>query len=190
MHGTRHKGRVLDHIGKADELGRAHALAIGGELGGIDDRLGRHEHRIHIDASAQGGNVHAGAHAARLSKRTRNAADETAVGVSDALVDERRITAEVIDAKGFGGAVEGIREGHKIFIGARRRDLGDRGHRNALVHDGDTVLTLKALCRFDKMLRRAGNVVVHLGAHAIQILVGAAHERYAHGDRANVQIVL
>ena len=190
VHGAGHEGGVLDHVGENHELRGTHGVLVGGEARCIEDRLRHHEHGIHVDASAQARHVHARAHAARVGKGLGNALDEPSVGVADALLHEGRESAKVIDAEGLGSAVERVRERGEVLFGAARGDLRHRGNRDALVHDGNAVFALEALGRFHQMLGGRRHVVVDLGAHAAQILIGAAHERDAHGHGANVQMLL
>ena len=58
-------------------------------LAGIDDGLGGHEHGVHVDAGTQAGDVDAGADAAGGSERLGDGLDDAAVGVADALLNER-----------------------------------------------------------------------------------------------------
>lgn len=170
---ARHKRGVLDHIGEADELGGANGILVGRELGSVDDGLGGHEHGVHVDAGAQAGDVDAGADAARGGERLRNGLDNAAVGIADALLDERGEAAQVVDAEGLGRTVEGMRDGGEVLILAASGDLRHRGDGNALVDDGDTVLALEVLGGLDQVLSRVRHVVVYLRAHAVEVLVTA-----------------
>ena len=190
MDGARHKRGVLDHVGKADKLGGANGILVGRKLGGIDDGLGGHEHGVHVDAGTQAGDVDAGADAAGGSERLGDGLDDTAVGVADALLDERGEAAQVGDAERLSRAVEGMRDGGEVLILAARGDLRHRGDGNALVDDGDTVLALEVLGGLDQMLSRVRHVVVDLRAHAVEVLVTATHERNTHGDGPDVEVLL
>ena len=188
--GARHERRVLDHVGEADELGGAHGIAVRRELGGVDDGLGCHEDGVHVDASAQTRDVHARAHTARGGKRLGDAVDEAAVCVTDALVHEGGITAEVIDAEGLRRAVERMRERHEVDVRAGGGDLGDGRYGDTLVDNGNAILALEVLRGLHEVLGLGGDAVIHLGAHAVEVLVRATHERDAHGDGADVEVLL
>lgn len=188
--GARHKRGVLDHVGKADKLGSADGILVGREFSGIDDGLGGHKHGVHIDAGAQAGDVDAGADAARGGEGLRNGLDNAAIGVADALLDERGEAAWVVDTEGLGRAVEGVRDGGEVLILAASGNLRHRGDGNALVDDGDTVLALEVLGGLDQMLSRVRHVVVDLRAHAVEVLVTATHERNTHGDGPDVEVLL
>ena len=82
-----------------------------------------------------------------------------------------------------------MRDGGEVLILAARGDLRHRGDGNALVDDGDTVLALEVLGGLDQMLSRARHVVVDFRAHAVEVLVTATHERNAHGDGPDVEVL-
>ena len=190
MDGARHERRVLDHVGEDDELGSAHGVGVGGEAGGILDGVRDREDGVHVDAGAQARDVDARADAARLGERAGNARYEAAVAVADALVDERREAAEIVDAEGLGGAVERMGERRQVLVGARGGDLRDGRDRDALVDDRDAVLALEVARGLDEALGGRGDAVVHLGRHAREVLVGTAHEGDAHGDGADIEVLL
>ncbi len=103
---------------------------------------------------------------------------------------EYRVAPEIIDAKRLRGSIESMGKRDEVLVRTGGCDLGNRSNRHALVDDRNTVIALKPLCSLDKVLGSTRHMVVHLRAHALQVIIRTAHERYAHGDRADVQIVL
>ncbi len=81
-------------------------------------------------------------------------------------------------------------DGCEVLVFAAGCNLSHRSYGDALVDDGNTVLVLEVLRCFYQVLGSAGYVVVHLVAHAIEILVGASHKGNAHRDGTNVEVLL
>ena len=190
MDGARHKRGVLDYVGKADKLGSANALAVLRKARGFLDDLGAQQHGVHVDAGAQARYVDGRANAAGLVQCLGDAVHQATVGIANALVNQCGVAAQVIDAQGLGRAVKGVGQGHQVGVLAGGGDLRHGGNGDALVHNGDAVFALQALGRLDQVLRGGGDMVVHLGAHALKVLVRATHKRDAHGDGADVEVLL
>lgn len=190
MDGACHERRVLDHVGEDDELGGTVAVDLGRAARALQNRLRREEHGIHVDASPRRGDVERRAHALRRGERFGDGVDELAVGRADALLHERGEASHEVDAEGLGRAVHGAGDGGEVGGGAGGGDLRDRRDRDALVGDGDAVLALEVLRGGDEVLGRVRDLVVDLLAHAVHVLVRASHERDAHGDGTQVEVLL
>ena len=81
-------------------------------------------------------------------------------------------------------------DGREVLVLAAGGNLGDGGHRDALVRDGNAVLVLQVVCGLYEILGRGRDPVVDLVAHAAHVLVGAARQADAHGDGAEVEVLL
>ena len=90
----------------------------------------------------------------------------------------------------MGRPVQGQGKGHIVLrlAGAGHQSHGGDG--NALIDDGDAELPLDVLAGLDQLFGVAGDLFINLFAGPLGVRVAAAQERDAHGDGADVQMLL
>ena len=187
---TRHERVVLDRVAEHDELRAAKSIAFLCQLGRLFDRLPHKAHSVHVDARLCRGDVDAGADQLRLGQRLRDGGDQPPVAGGHALLHERGKAADEIHAAGLCGAVHRLGKRNKILRLARACDQRDGRDGNALVDDGNAKLPFDlAACR-NQMLGLPADLVVNFPGAGLRIRVGAVQKRNAHGDGADVQMLM
>ena len=185
-----HKGVVLHGIAEHHQLGAAQAIPVRRGGSGILDDAAHQGHRVHIDARPGGPHVDGGTDQFCPGQSLRNGADQLFVRLCHALLHQGGVAADKVDAAGLGRPVQGQGKGHAVL---RLAGPGHQGHGsdgNALVHDGDAELPLDVLAGLDQLLRIPGDLVVDLLTGPLRVRVTAAQQGDAHGDGADVQVLL
>ena len=100
------------------------------------------------------------------------------------------ITADEIDAHIPRSPIHGAGDGGDILGGEGVADHGNGGDGNALVDDGNAEFRLNALTDGDEILGAAGDLVINLLAEGIDIRIHAVPQADAHGDGADIQMLL
>ena len=136
---ARHEGVVLRCIAEDDELCCADALTVLRARRGFLDDGPHHLDGVHVDAALGGADVDAAADVVRAGQRLRDAADEPLVPGGKALVHQRRVAADEVDAHGLGRSVQRFGIPHRVCVRRAGQQHGDGRYRDALVYDGHAV---------------------------------------------------
>ena len=107
---ARHEGVILHGVTEGDELRRADAVVIGGELGGIDNRLTHHLYRVHIDTGLGRADVDGGAYSLGDGERLRDTLDQRVITRGKAFLHQCGIPADEVDAEGICSSVKRLGE--------------------------------------------------------------------------------
>ena len=185
---ARHKGIVLRRVAEYNELCRAEAIVVSGQLGAFADDMTHFGNSVHIDSGFGGADIYRRTHPLRLGKRLRNALDKRVVARTEALMHQRGISAEEIHAHLLCRPVEGVGDLDGILVGTSRRHHRCRSDGNALVYDRNTVLRLYFLTCFYKVSGISANLVVYFAAHSVYVAVGTIEKADTHSYGAYVQI--
>ncbi|MPN36619.1 hypothetical protein SDC9_184129 [bioreactor metagenome] len=103
---------------------------------------------------------------------------------------QRGISADEIYAAGFGRPVHGQGKGHVVLR------VGGSGHHrhgrdgNPLVNDGNAKFPLNVLPGFHQLFRGFRDLIINLLAGPHRVGIAAVQKRNAHGDGADVQMLL
>ena len=125
----------------------------------------------------------------RAGERLRDAADERFISRRKALLHQRRIAADKIDANRLRSAFKRESVFNRISP-ARSSDHRNRGDGNTLVAERDAELPLDLLTRAHKALRPARDFLINAAAGLLNIRIAAIEQRDAHGDGADIEILL
>jgi len=71
-----------------------------------------------------------------------------------------------------------------------RADKRNRSHGNALVHNGNAVLSLNGFARCNQVLRICRNLVIDVGAKRVDVVAHAVEQAYAQRDCAHIELFL
>ena len=188
--GARHEGVVLHGVGEDHQLRAGHAAVIGGEGSGVFNDFTHFRHGVHVDAGSRGAHVHAGADKLGFGEGLGNGADQRPVGVGHALLHQSGKAAEEVHADLPRRPVQGVGIGNVALRSAARRHQGDGRHGNPLVHDGDAEFRLQLLPGLHQISGQTADLVIDLLAAAVDVGVRAVQQGDAHGDGADVQMLL
>ncbi len=185
-----HKGIVLHGIGKNHQLSAPQPLVIRGQLGGPLDDAPHFRHGIHIDARFGGSDVYAGADSLGGRHRLRNRADQLPISLRAALLHQGGKSADKVHAALLRRSIQRLGD-WDIGIGlAGPGHQGDRRHRNALIHNGNTEFPLQILANLHQVPGTAGDFPVNFLTAALYIRVTAIQQADTHGDGADIQVAL
>ena len=190
MERARHKGVILGDVGEYHQLGTTDGVAVGGESGGPLDGGAHEADGIHVDARLGGRHVHRGADQIGLGQSLGNDGDQVAIPLGHALMHQGGIAADEVDAHGIGRPLEGMSQFEEHVGGHIPRHQRDGGDGHPLVDDRDAVLLLNVLTRSHQLFGLAGDLIVNVVAQAVPVVADAIEERDAHGDGADIQILL
>ena len=190
VEGSGHKGVVLHGVGKDHQLGAAQAVPVRGFLRRLFDDFPHEGNGVHVDARPGGGNVHAGADQLRLREGPGDGLNEPPVPLGAALVDQGAVAADEVHAAGLGRPVQGQRQGQTVPVLAALRHQGHGGHGDALVYNGNAVFPFDGAAGFHQFFRPPTDFVVHPPGAFPGGGVGAVPEGDAHGDGADVQVLV
>ena len=187
---TCHEGVILHRVAEHNELCAAESVGIACQVRGVFNYAPHRCDGVHVNAGTRRADVHARADKIGLRHCLRNCAQQKLITLGKALVHKRRVAADKVHAAGFCRAVKRQRKGNVILRRAASGDERYRRYRDALVYDRDAELALDILARFHEPLCAAADLVVYLSAAALGILAYAVEQRYAHGDRADIEVLL
>ena len=165
-----HEGVILNGIAEYNDLCRAEVAVVLGCLSGVADNLTHHCNCVHVDTCTGGADVYGRTYVACFGKRFRNGLDKFQVAGGESLVDERRVTAEVVYAGAVSRALERLCELHGAAL-ARRGYHCDRCNGDTLVDYRDTVLLFDILAGLYKVLCLAHDLVIDLVARLVDVAV-------------------
>ncbi len=184
----RHEGIVLHRVAEHHQLRAAQPAVVRRGRGGVFDRLAHQPHGVHVDARPGGAHVDRGAQKVRDGQRLGDGFDQPPVRLRHGLVHQRRVAADEVHTGSLGGVVQRLRHPHGVLD--RAGDQRRRGHRDALVHDGHADLPLDVPAHFHQMLGLPGDAVVDVVTQLLFVVRHAVKQRYPHGDRAHVQLLV
>ena len=187
---ARHKGVVLHSVAEHHQLGAAQTVLVSRQMGRLLDDAAHTGHRVHVDAGLGAAHVDAGAHQIGLGQRLGDGAQQQLVAFAEALLHQRGIAAQKVHAAGLARPVEGQGEGNVILRVAAARHQRHGGDGDALVDDGDTEFAFDIPARLHQLFRTAADLVVNFVTAALGILADAVQQGDAHGDGADVQMLL
>ena len=159
VEGARHEGIVFGGVAEDDQLRRAEAVVVGGQLGALTDDVSHFGNRVHIDSRLGGADIDGGTDPFRLGKRLRNAFNQRVIAGAEALMHQRGIAAEEVHAHLLCGFVEGVGNLDGVLVGACRRDHCRRCDGNALVDNRNAVFGFDVLAGFDEVAGIAADFV-------------------------------
>ena len=187
---TCHKGVILHGIGKHHDFGAAHAAVVLGCLGGLLDNAAHFCNCIHVDTGFCGAHVDTGADPLCCRHGGRDGTNQLPVPGGGALLHQSREAANEIDAAGFGSGIQSFRNLH-IGIGVTGTGhQGNGGNGNPLVDNGNSKFCLNFTANLHQILGTAGNLSINFITAGLKIRVTAVQQTDAHGDGADVQMLL
>ena len=187
---ARHKGIVLHSVAEHHQLGAAQTVPAFRQVGRLFDDAAHTGHRVHVDAGPRAAHVDAGAHQIGLGQRLGDGAQQQLVAFAEALLHQRGIAAQKVHAAGLARPVKGQGEGNVILRVAAARHQRHGGDGDALVDDGDAEFAFDIPARLHQLFRTAADFVVNFVTAALGILADAVQQGDAHGDGADVQMLL
>ena len=190
VEGAGHEGVILHGVAEHHQLGAAQALLLTGEVGGLLDDAAHASHGVHVDARFGRADIHAGADEIRFRQRLGDGAQQQLVAPRHPLLHQRGKAADEVHAAGLGRPIHSQGKGHQILRVAGTGHQRHGGDGDALIDDGDAELALDVVTRLHQMLGVAGDLVIDFIAAALGILTDAVQQGDAHGDGADVQMLL
>ena len=187
---ARHEGVVADCVGEDDELGAAEAVCVRGQVSGGADGFTHELDGAHVNAGAGGSDVYGGADHVGFCERSRDGADQLFVGGGHALVDEGAEATDKVHADCLSCRVEGAGEFYVVLIAGGACHQCDGGDGDALVDDRDAEFSFDTFADADEVCGAAGDLVVDFATGYFAVGVGAVEQGDAHGDGANVELLL
>ena len=187
---ARHEGVVADGVREDDELGAAEAVCIRGQVCGGADGLAHELDCAHVNAGSGGSDVYGGADHVGFCERSRDGANQLLVGGGHALIDEGAEAADEVHADCLRSCVEGTSELYIVLVAGGACHQRDGGDGDALVDDRDAELSFDTFADADEVCGAAGDLVVDFAAGYFTVRVGAVEQGDAHGDGANVELLL
>ena len=148
--------------------------------------------RVHVDAGLGGADVHGRADDVGLGKGLRQGADEQLLGRGHGLGDECGVAADQVDADFLGCLVKRVGDLDEVLarLAGAGTDQRDRGDGDALVDDRDAVVAFDGLAGGNEVLGIGSDLAVDVVAGLVDIVRGAVEQRDAHGDGADVELLL
>ncbi len=190
MEGTGHKWIIPRGIGKYHQLGTAQGILIPGQLSGTLDDLTHLADAVHIDARLGGAKVYRGAYHIGGSQSLRDGIQQDLVAVGKALFNQGRKAANKVYAYSLGCLVQSLCYRYVGIGFAGFSGNGNRSNGNTFMNNRNTVLGLNVLAGFYQKLSRLGNLVVDIAAELVNIRMSTVTEGNAHGNGADIQLVL
>ena len=187
---ARHEGVVADGVREDDELGAAEAVCVRGQVCGGADGFTHELDGAHVNAGAGRSNVYGGADHVGLCERSRDGANQLFIGGGHALVDESAEATDEVHADCLSSCVEGAGELYIVLIAGGACHQCDGGDGDALVDNRDAEFGFDTFANADEVCRAAGDLVVNLAAGYFAVGVGTVEQGDAHGDGANVELLL
>ena len=189
---TGHERVVVRHVAERHELDAAVRVVVGGALGDVLDDVAEQFDRVHVDAGLGGADVHGRADDVGLGKGLRQGADEQLLGRGHGLGDECGVAADQVDADLLGRLVKRVGDLDEVLarLAGAGTDQRDRGDGDALVDDRDAVVAFDGLAGGNEVLGIGSDLAVDVAAGLVDIVRGAVEQRDAHGDGANVELLL
>ena len=187
-----HERVVVRHVAEGHELDAAVGVVVGGALGNVLDDVAEQFDRVHVDAGLGGTDVHGRADDVGLGKGLRQGADEHLLGRGHGLGDECGVAADQVDADFLGRLVKRVGNLDEVLarLAGAGTDQRDRGDGDALVDDRDAVVAFDGLAGGNEVLGIGSDLAVDVVAGLVDIVRGAVEQRDAHGDGANVELLL
>ena len=187
-----HERVVVRHVAEGHELDAAVGVVVGGALGNVLDDVAEQFDRVHVDAGLGGADVHGRADDVGLGKGLRQGADEQLLGRGHGLGDECGVAADQVDADLLGRLVKRVGDLDEVLarLAGAGTDQRDRGDGDALVDDRDAVVAFDGLAGGNEVLGIGSDLAVDVAAGLVDIVRGAVEQRDAHGDGANVELLL
>ena len=187
MESARHEGVVAHGVGEDHKFGAPEAVGICGEVSGFTNDFAHAFNAAHVNTGAGRTNIHRRTHDIGLSERSGNRIHEHVIGGGSTFVDQRAESADKVHAHGFCCGVE-CASILKIFaFSAGRRDHGNWGYGNALIHDRYAQLNFDTFTYAHQVFSAGGDFVVDFAACHIAVRVGTVQERDAHGNGADIE---
>ena len=187
---ARHEWIILHRIAEHHQLGAAEAAPAGGALRRGLDGFAHEPHRVHVDARLGGADVHAGAHHVGGGQRFGNGGDELLIPLGHALLHQGGEAADEVHPHRLGRLVHGGGEGNIVGRAGRPRHQRHGGDGDTFVDDGNAELILNLPAGFHQLLGGGGDLVVNLPAGGVGVRVAAVQQADAHGDGADVQMLV
>ena len=187
-----HKRVVVRHVAEGHELDAAVGVVVGGTLGNVLDDMAEQFDRVHVDAGLGGADVHGRADDVGLGESLRQGADEQLLGRGHGLGNECGVAADQVNADLLRRTVKRMRNFHEIVRRFARAcaDQGNRGDGDALIDDRNAVVAFDGLAGGNEVLGIGGDLAVDVVAGLVDIVRGAVEQRDAHGDGADVELLL
>ena len=192
MEAACHERVVVRHVAEGHELDAAVGVVVGGALGNVLDDVAEQFDRVHVDAGLGGTDVHGRADDVGLGKGLRQGADEQLLGRGHGLGDECGVAADQVDADFLGCLVKRVGDLDEVLarLAGAGTDQRDRGDGDALVDDRDAVVAFDGLAGGNEVLGIGSDLAVDVVAGLVDIVRGAVEQRDAHGDGADVELLL
>ena len=190
MKRARHKRIVLRHIREHDELRAAYRAAVARQIRGALDYLAHLCDGVHVYAGFGRRDIDRRADKLGLIERVGDGRDQRLVLFCHALVYERSVSADEVDAERLCRAVERLR-GFDAAVGRRRSaDKRNRRDGDPFIDYRNAVFFFDSLADLDEMLGIFCDFVVYALAELILIVGRAVEKRYAHCDCADIEVFL
>lgn len=188
VEGTRHERVIAHGVSKDHQLGAGDGAAILCERRGVLDHLPHLGDCIHIQARPGGAHVHGGAHGLGDGEGLRDGFNEPTVAGGHSLFHQRGITTDEVHAGFLRRAIQCLGQLDRVAL-YRSGQQGNRGDRDAPVHNRDTQLALNTFARADQVLGLDGEAIINSITGFRHGPADTVEEADAHRHGTNVQAV-
>ena len=159
---TSHKRIIIRCITEYHQLCAAIHRSVLCCLRSRSDHLTHQTHRIHIDTCLCGSNVYGTTYNISLSQCLWNGTDQKFLTTSHSLAYQCRISAEEVYTHLFCRTIQRLCDRHKIFRGLAGcgTDHCDRGNRDTLVYDRNTILLFNLFTNSYQILGCSSDLII------------------------------
>ena len=190
MESTCHKGVIFHGVAEHHQLGAAQTRPLTGQVGGVLDDAPHTGHGVHIDTRPGGTHIHTGADKIRFRQCLGDGTQQQLIAPGEAFLHRRGKAADEVHTAGLSRPIHGQGKGHKVLCSTAGGNQSHGGDGNAFVDNRDAELAFNILAGFYQIFSVTGDLVINLVAAALRILADAVQQGDAHGDGADVQMVL
>ena len=153
MKGTCHKGVIIRRVAEYNKLGASERILLLCQPGCFLYDLTKHLDCIHVNTGPSRSDIDGTADKLCLSQCLGNGFDQQLICRGHSFGNQSGIAAQEIDSAGLCRLIQGQSDLYEIFclFAAGTAYQSNRGHRNSLVNDRDTVLQLDFLADADQI---------------------------------------
>ena len=187
-----HERVVVRGVAECHELHATVGIIVCGGVRDVLDDVAEQFDGVHVDAGFGGAHVHGGAYDVGFGQGLRQGADEHLLGRGHGLGYECGVAADQVDADLLGRAVECVCDLDKILgaLAGACAHQRDRSDGDTLIDDRDAVVAFDGLAGGNEVLGIGSDLAVDVVAGLVDIVRGAVEQRDAHGDGADVELLL
>ena len=190
VEGACHERIVFDCIAEFDKLRASVCILILCDFSCFLHNLAHALHSIHIDACLGGSDGNRAADALRDSQSFRNGIDQNFIRRRHASVYKCGKSAQNVDTDNISCFLECFSDRHIALCIRAAGNERYRRDRNTAVDDRHTVFPGNIMADFRQVFCLLADRIIDPGQQGLFIVGYAAQERNAHGNRADIQLIL